>query len=124
MKTAINWFEIAVSDMDRAKTFYEAILDTELHDFTVGDDVKMALFPTENGGIGGALVEYASFYTPSEHGALIYINANPDLAEAEKRVEKAGGEVLISKRMISREHGYMAVIKDTEGNRVGLHSNS
>lgn len=118
----INWFEIPVSDIARATAFYESIFGFKLAAMDIGDQVKMAVFPSDNESVGGALVENKEFYHPSEKGALLYLNANPNLAEVEARVEKAGGEVIISKRMISPDHGFMAVIRDTEGNRIALHS--
>ncbi len=82
----------------------------------------MGFFPSDEGKVGGAIVN-GQDYKPSTDGALLYLNANPDLAEVENRVVAAGGKVVISKRIISPEWDFMAVIIDTEGNRIGLHSN-
>lgn len=122
MDQAINWFEIPVSDFDRAITFYETIFQIELQQQVFAPEFKMGVFPHSTSGVGGALVLNPSFYHPTEKGALVYLNANPDLAAVEARVAQAGGEVVIEKRMISPDHGFMAVIKDTEGNRIALHS--
>lgn len=123
MDQAINWFEIPVHDFERAVNFYESIFGIELHRETFGPELKMAIFPHAE-GTGGALVWNTKFYHPSEAGPLIYLNANPDLETVESRVSAAGGEVIIPKRMISPEHGFMAVIKDSEGNRIALHSDN
>ena len=56
-------------------------------------------------------------------GAVIYLNANPDLQLVLNRVEKAGGKILMPKVLIDENTGNMAFILDTEGNKVGLHSN-
>lgn len=85
-------------------------------------EFKMGFLPSDEGKVGGAIVNGPD-YKPSADGALIYLNANPDLAEAESRIEAAGGKVLIPKRVISPEWGFMAVFIDSEGNRMGLHSN-
>lgn len=122
MENAINWFEIPVDDLDRAKRFYETIFDIEMMGFDPAENVRMALFPMDESSVGGALVQNKEFYHTGTSGPVIYLNANPDLTEVEGRVEKAGGSVVISKRIISPEHGYMAIIKDTEGNRIALHS--
>jgi predicted enzyme related to lactoylglutathione lyase len=53
---------------------------------------------------------------------LVYLNANPDLSSILEKVTPAGGEILIEKRQISPEQGYMAVLLDTEGNQLGLRS--
>lgn len=119
----LSWFELPVTDMDRAKAFYETILDIELHILELGERFKMALFPGGQSVVGGALVWNESWYQPSNtHGPLIYLNANPDLQLVQDRIEGAGGKVIIPKREIGPDQGYMAVLEDTEGNRVALYS--
>ena len=122
-KHFINWFELPVFDINRAKSFYEAIFKVELINMDLGDNFKMAVFPGEIESISGALVYNAEWYRPSNtHGPLVYLNGNPDLQVIQDRIEQAGGKVTIPKRQISPDHGYMAVFEDTEGNRVALHS--
>ncbi|HKK23994.1 MAG TPA: VOC family protein [Gracilimonas sp.] len=124
MRNAINWFEIPVNDINRAKSFYEAIFDFELFDLDIGDGLQMAIFPAENGTVGGALIQKKEYYYPSDtHGPLLYLNANPDLQTVLDKVEDSGGTISIPKRLITEDNGYMAVIIDSEGNRVALHSN-
>lgn len=118
----VNWFEIPVKNMARAKKFYETIFETALFDLPLNNELKMALFPTDGNGVGGALCEHPNFYFPGNHGPLIYLNADPDLAPVLAKVAGAGGKVLIEKRMISPEHGFMAVLEDSEGNRIALRS--
>lgn len=73
--------------------------------------------------VGGALVDSGGFHKPSgTDGPLIYLNGNPDVQNVLDKVEVAGGKILVPKTEISTEYGYMAVIIDTEGNRIGLHS--
>lgn len=122
-KHVISWFELPVSDMDRAKTFYEAIFDTKLHLMELGENFKMAIFPGGQSVVGGALVWNEEYYKPSNsHGPLIHFNANPDLQIVQDKIEDAGGTVTIPKRGIGPGRGFMAVFEDTEGNRVALHS--
>lgn len=124
MKNAINWFEIPVTNIERAKSFYEAIFGFELFDLDIGDGLKMALFPAESGSVGGALIQKEAYYIPSDtFGPLLYLNANPDLQIVLDKVVNSGGEVSIPKKLITEDNGYMAVIIDSEGNRVALHSN-
>jgi uncharacterized protein len=120
---AISWFEIPATNLQRAQQFYETIMDTTLIPMDMGD-MKMRMFPLENmEGVGGALVENNEFYTPSATaGTLIYLNGNPDVQKVVDRVVAAGGQVVVPKTEISPEYGYMAVIIDTEGNRIGFHS--
>lgn len=123
MKHAINWFEIPVTDINRAQQFYELIFQFEMAFMDLGESFKMAVFPGEANCISGALVFNESWYTPSETlGPLLYLNANPDLEIVADRIEAAGGKILLPKRQISPKHGFMAVFLDTEGNRVALHS--
>jgi uncharacterized protein len=119
---AISWFEIPVRELSRAKGFYEHIFSIEMQSLHLGENFKMALFPTEPGTIGGALCEMPAFYHPGTEGPILYLNANPDLNEVLLRVEEAGGKVVKPKSQISPEHGFMALFMDTEGNRLALHS--
>lgn len=124
MNNAISWFEIPATDLDRAVAFYEAVFKTKLiaMDFP---NIKMRMFPLDDPakGIGGAICDSGGFHIPSSsEGVLIYLNANPDVQQILDRVEEAGGKVAVPKTEISKEYGFMAVIIDTEGNRIGLHS--
>jgi len=118
----LNWFEISVSDMGRAKKFYETIFSIELPVQEMMG-MHMAFFPAENmnGKVSGALVQ-GPMHKPSADGAVIYFNGNPDLTAALEKVEHAGGHVIMPKTKINDEVGYMAFFTDTEGNKIGLHS--
>ena len=122
MKNAVAWFEIPAKKLSRAKKFYESLFDIQMEDMDMGSDLKMTMFPVEEGGVGGALCEHKEWYTPSLEGTLVYISANPDLQKALDRVEKNGGKILQPKTKITDEYGYMAMFRDTEGNRIALHS--
>jgi len=120
---ALNWFEISVSDMARAKKFYETVFNVKLEE-TEMMGMKMAFFPAENmnGKVSGSLVQ-GPMHKPSMDGAKIYFNGNPDLADALGRVEAAGGKIMMPKTKISDDVGHMAFFSDSEGNGVALHSN-
>ena len=121
---AISWFEIPAIDLNRAQKFYETIFETNLIPLDT-PNIKMRMFPIQDMmiGVGGAVVDSGGFHKPSlTDGPLIYLNANPDVQNILNRVEEAGGKVLVPKTQISPEYGYMAVIADTEGNRIALHS--
>lgn len=122
MKHAVSWVEIPAVDLNRAKKFYETLFGMEMEPMTLQNGLKMALFPVEQGGIGGALCEHEDFYHPGHQGPLVYLSANPDLRQVLDRVEGNGGKVVIPKTRISEEHGFMAVFEDCEGNRIALHS--
>lgn len=120
---AINWFEIPVEDFDRAKKFYETIFNYQMPENTMGPArMGFLLYDFQNGGRGGAIVYHPGFYSPSDNGTLVYLNCEPDLSEVLNRVETAGGKVVQEKKLVAENLGYWALIKDTEGNRVALHS--
>jgi len=121
LKSAINWFEIPATDFDRAVRFYGEIYDFEMPTQDMGH-IKMGFFQHEHGvGIGGA-VAHGEGYTPSVDGTKIYLNGGADLNNVLGRVTTAGGTVVMQKTEISPDIGYFAIIDDTEGNRVCLHS--
>lgn len=121
---AINWFEIPVSDFNRAKKFYETILDYTMNEKQSGE-MRMAFFQHDTGidGRGGAIVYDPAFYTPSANGTLIYLNCEPDIQAVINRVVEAGGKILQDKTPVAatQDLGYWALILDSEGNRVALH---
>lgn len=129
MKTQmVGWFEIPVLDMDRAVKFYNEVFQIEIGIHDLGN-VVMGWFPyAEDGktpGASGSLVLAPDFYKPSKEGTLVYFSSKTDdLNDELSRVVKAGGQVLQQKTQISEDHGYYALVLDTEGNRVALHSSN
>ena len=120
---AINWFEIPVTNFGRAKKFYETIFDYQMPENQMGPArMGFLLYDFQNGGRGGAIVHNPEFYTPSKNGTLVYLNCDPDLSVVLKRVSAAGGKILEEKTEIGQNLGYWALIEDSEGNRVALHS--
>ncbi|MBR9855202.1 MAG: VOC family protein [Algicola sp.] len=119
----VGWFEIPVVDMERAKKFYDTVFQIEikLQDF---GGTKMGWFPWAEGkqGASGSLIQNKDWYTPSEtQGVLIYFSS-ADVSNELGRIEAAGGKILQNKTQISPDIGYMALFRDTEGNRIALHS--
>ncbi|MFT3932337.1 MAG: VOC family protein [Chitinophagaceae bacterium] len=123
-KNAISWFEIPATDLSRAQKFYEAIFGITMIPLDT-PNLKMRMFPLEDmmTGVGGAVVDSGGFHKPSAtDGPLIYLNANPDVQLVLDKVGAAGGKIIVPKTTISPEYGDMAVIIDTEGNRIAFHS--
>ena len=120
MANALNWFEIPASDFERAKKFYNTIFEFELQtDMAPGEGFEMGVFPVQE-GVSGAIIQ-GEGYTPSTEGSLVYLSAGDDLNDVLGRVEAAGGQVIMPKTSIG-ENGYVAYFRDSEGNRLGLHS--
>ncbi len=120
----VGWFEIPVENMDRAIAFYEKVLDLKLSRNKMGP-LDMAWFPwlEDKPGSPGTLVHHPEYYKPSVDGVLIYLTAHSgDLENELARVDAAGGKVIRPKTKISEDYGCMALIIDSEGNRIALHS--
>jgi uncharacterized protein len=122
-RNVVGWFEIPVSNMERAIKFYESVFgyNLERHKF---DGFDMAWFPyADKPGSPGSLVCDKKFYKPSQDGVLIYFSSPAENLENElSKVEPAGGKVLMQKKLITEEIGFMGIFLDTEGNRIALHS--
>ena len=119
---SLNWFEIPVTDMERAKHFYQVAFSIHMDDMGM-PGMEMTGFPAEmgSGKVSGCLVKSGD-RKPSTDGITIYLNANPDMADVLERIQSEGGQVLLGKTQITPEIGYMAFFIDSEGNRIALHS--
>jgi uncharacterized protein len=120
MDHLLNWVEIPVSNMKRAVSFYGELLGLELNEMKLGPN-DYALFSVEDRFNTGALVK-GEGYVPSMDGAVVYLNGGKDLSKVLARVNKAGGKILLEKTFLSKEAGHIGYFKDTEGNKIGLHS--
>jgi len=119
-KDALNWFELYVTDFDRAKRFYETVLQTTLQEFKM-DNAILGMFPYDNSqGVGGCITKKDG-QAPGQGGTVVYLNVEGDLDGVLKRIPTAGGSVTVPRTSIG-QHGFVAMLKDTEGNSVGLHS--
>ena len=123
MKNPINWFEVPVLDMDRAKSFYEEIFQIEIKLVPMGDDL-MGWFPVDpnSSGCTGTLLLNKD-QKPSKSGVMIYFSVE-EITDVADRIAKAGGEIVKPKFEIGEGHGFCSVFDDTEGNRLALHQNA
>jgi predicted enzyme related to lactoylglutathione lyase len=120
----VGWFEIYVQDMRRAKTFYEAVFATQLtklENLGLEPGMELWAFPGRQTGCGatGALVKMPGF-EPGANSVLVYFSCADCAVEAAK-AEKAGGTIQKPKMAIG-SYGHIALVFDTEGNLIGLHS--
>ncbi len=123
MANVIDWFMIPSNDFDRAVGFYSNILGIEMPRMTSPTGMELAFFkePTSE-GVGGA-VSADPNRNPGSDGTLVYLDAEGVIDDILGKVEGAGGQIAVPKMNIG-EFGNIAMIMDTEGNSVGLHSNS
>jgi len=128
MQNTFYWVEIPATNFERAKKFYETIFNLEMISVTIPRG-KYAIFPLDRAakGAGGGIVE-GEGYQPLENstkGPIIYLDRDEDLTIPLSRIEKAGGKILMQKTNngANAEYGYIAHFVDSEGNRMGLHSN-
>lgn len=120
MAHSVIWFDIPVLDLDRATAFYSGVLN--MHIDRYGDDVPVAVMAHGPGDVAGCLFT-GEDARPAGHGPLLYFPVEGRLEEATGLVEGLGGKVLEAPHSIA-PHGNRAVILDSEGNRIALHSES
>jgi predicted enzyme related to lactoylglutathione lyase len=117
----VNWFEIPVTDLERAKTFYQSLLGIKLVDVDIGL-TKMSFFPMMEStyGAAGALVK-SKGYKPSQSGILVYFSVS-NIDKILGKIIMCGGKTVLPKIGIGK-YGYIAHFLDSEGHKVALHSN-
>lgn len=117
----VVWFDLPTRNLDRAIAFYSAVLAKKVEKQEV-PGMSLGILPHDDNNIGGCL-----FHKPDEppgvHGPLLYFNASGRLDAAIAAVEMHGGRILQAKHSIG-PHGWRAVVLDSEGNRIALHSHS
>ncbi len=122
-KNPIGWVEIPVHDMDRAEKFYEQFFGFKFQRQEEKNGYLMSFFPMDmtSYGSAAALVK-GEYYTPSHQGSVVYFTA-PD-GSVEKALEKARVQSIniIVPKMNIGENGFIAMVEDSEGNRIAIHS--
>lgn len=119
-RNPVGWFEIYVQDMDRARRFYEGVFQYSLEKLK-GTEHEMWMFPgsPERPGATGALIKIEGV-SSAGCSTLVYFSCE-DCATEASRVQKNGGKIHKEKFSIG-EYGNIALVYDTEGNMLGLHS--
>jgi len=118
------WTDIPVTNLDRAVKFYSAVLGKKVRKLSEGG-MEYGLLPHEEQNASGCLCIRGDSggvdNTPSANGPLIYLSIEGRLEEAVEAARANGGKVLRARQQIG-EHGFRAVVIDSEGNRIALHS--
>lgn len=122
-RNPVGWFEIYVSDLPRAKKFYEAVFAVKLENLPApAEDLEMWMFPgdPERPGATGTIAKMKGAGPGGNPGTIVYFSCE-DCAVEESRVARAGGKVIRPKMGIG-EYGFISLVHDTEENMIGLHS--
>jgi uncharacterized protein len=106
--------------MARARAFYDSVFATRLERLE-GPDIEMWAFPMapDRPGAPGALVKMEGF--PSGGNSTIVYFTCSDCAVEAKCASESGGKIFKDKFSIG-QYGFIALVLDTEGNMIGLHS--
>lgn len=116
----VVWFEIYVQDIARSKKFYETVFSTTLEKVE-DEDCEMWMFPYKEGAEGsGGMIAKMQGIPSGPGGTMVYFSCE-DCAVEEARAAANGGDIIRKKFSIG-PHGFCAIVKDTEGNHIGLHS--
>jgi hypothetical protein len=119
-KNTVVWADIPVVDLNRAIAFYSKVLN-EAVTLQKMEGWQYGLLPHSMDGVSGCLAMADDDNQPSRTGPLLYLSVNGRLDEAVEIVQANGGEVLRPKHPIG-PYGFRAIIVDSEGNRIALHS--
>jgi predicted enzyme related to lactoylglutathione lyase len=120
MSHSFVWVDIPVRDLERAIKFYSAVLDGPVTR-EGGPGFAFGVFSHGNDDVAGCLYTPDDDNAPCERGPLVYLNADGRLGDAVRAVAANGGRVVQAMHQIG-PHGYRAIVLDSEGNRVALHS--
>ena len=116
----VVWFDLPVANLERASRFYGAVLGIKVSQEKF-DKFQFAVLDHGPDGNGGCLIPEPK--EVSAIGILVYMNVDGRIREAVREAEKHGGKVVEPVKGIG-PHGFRAVVLDSEGNRIALHSNS
>ena len=122
---AISWFEIPVTDIDRAQAFYETVLAQTLHREAFakgGQNYTLAIFTAPDEGVKGCLQSGADTPQASLEGTVVYLDCSPSIDAALARARSLDAKLLTPKTALPPGMGFYAHIQDPDGNRVGLHA--
>ena len=119
MKNTIIWFEINVADLDRAKKFYDHVLQTNIRKEEMEGYPPMGIIPDE--GVNGALVEDEEYEAPEHSSVMLYFDGSSGINPYLERVEGAGGEVVVPRSSVNESVGSWAAFSDLDVNLLAFY---
>ena len=120
-KNRFVWVDIPVDDLGRACAFYEGVLGCGVHRESIGE-MEFGVLDHHEGN-GGCLLPRDEVSGTGAGGVLVYLNVDGRIRDAAAKVGELGGKVTTAVHAIG-PHGFRAVIEDSEGNTMALHSNT
>ena len=121
MANTIVWADIPVTDMDRAREFYRAVLQADIDLMPGMEDVALLPGDPMGGEVSGDLVKSANA-KPGAGGVTIYLDSNGDPEGMLERAAAAGGQVAMPVSDMGEMVGFIGFFIDSEGNRIGVHA--
>ena len=125
-RNVVGWFEIAVDDMDRAVQFYNKLFGWNITSAPFGEQDHMAIFPADFTkdlpGAGGCLFQ-GKESIPGDGTVVYFTSPSGDCANELVTAKEMGADIRMDKYEIPEGHGFMFMLRDSEGNRIAVHSN-
>lgn len=119
----VNWFEIPVTNLDKAADLYAATLGLTLKRevfFGVPHAILMRAEGAGDPGVTGALISDAKRAPRQGVGTVVYLHAQDGVPACLARAVEAGAKVVQPTTDIG-PFGTIAQIEDFDGNIIGLH---
>lgn len=110
------WTEIPVTNLEKARAFYETLLETPLIKDDNGPQPMLMLPDLQGDGAVGHL--YEGKPVTQGDGITAHLAVNGSLDDAMARVAKSGGEIVSEE--ITIPAGSFFYAKDTDGNSLGI----
>lgn len=107
--------ELATTDLDRAKSFYQSLFDWKLDDIEMGPDMTYTMIGVGE-GTGGGMMKQMMPGAPSAWLAYVEVD---DIHAATDRARSLGATVLRDVMEVP-EAGWLSIIVDPTGAHLGL----
>lgn len=120
-QSRVTWFELPADDIERASKFYNDVFGWDMSDMGAGSKAALTspsddnFTPTEVGSINGDISPRGQHFDRP----LIVISVD-NIDEQVELVKQSGGEIVLEPSRMEEMGIIWSIIKDTEGNKVGM----